>query len=152
MNVVLLNIKEVRQIKDQLLTVGNWFNPIIDKFGNVVISEEEIKQITNPNFDWLKSKQIISYTDIAKDIDYTLPKSNGIGLVIAAKWQWIFPIKLNGFQIDLKNNGSQFYVEDSAVKWTDFQNELKKSQNNDFRELLLPLIDYLKNTATKISV
>jgi len=154
MKIALLTIKQVRQLWQQELAPDWTFNPIINKFGNVFISEQEIAAITNPAFDWVKLLTLVEETDVRPPQDLTPPASDGIGIVITNSWRnglnW--PITLNGFEIQLKFNGTQYYIDRSVHQWTELQKELDKPQNDDFKRLLIPFYNYLKNTATRISV
>lgn len=152
--IALLNIKQVRQLWQQELSSGWTFNPVINKFGVVFISEQEIAAITNPAFDWVKLLPLVNEIDVRPPQDITPPASDGIGIVITNAWRqglnW--PITLNGLQIELKYNGTQYYIERSVHQWKELIKELNKPQNDDFKALLIPFFNYLKNTAVRINL
>jgi hypothetical protein len=152
--IVLLTIPQVRQLFHQELATNWFFNPAINKHGNVFIDEKEVAAITNPNFDWVKLLPLAEEVDTRPPTDLTPPASDGIGIVVNASWRAAFdwPLTLNGFEIALKTNGSQFYIERSLHDWAEFRKELAKAQNDDFRKVLSKFFAYLKNTATRISV
>jgi len=149
---VLLTIPQVRELYHQPLANNWYFNPVINKYGNVFISEEEINQITNPAFDWVKLLPLVEETDTRPPSDLSPPASNGKGLVIITRFQWVFPFRLNGFTIPMKDQNGTKYVEKSILTWDAFTKELNKPQNDDIKLMLKPLIDYLKDTATEINL
>ena len=152
--IALLTIKQVRQLWQQPLSIGWHFNPAINKFGVVFISEEEIAAITNPAFDWVKLLPLIDEIDTRPPQDLKPPASDGVGIVITNAWRQGFnwPITLNGLEIELKYNGTQYYIERSVHNWTELTKELDKPQNDDFKALLIPFYNYLKNTAVRINL
>lgn len=152
MRVALLKIKQVRELAGKYLSDVTTFNPIVDKLGNVVISEEEINECNKPEFAWVKNLIVEEYDELIKPINTTPPASNGNGLVIPTRFQWAFPITLNGFTIELKTKGADRYVEQSILTWADFNKELRKAQNDDFRALIKPIRDFLVNQATVITL
>jgi hypothetical protein len=152
MKIALLSIPQLRQLYHQELASGWFFNPIINKFGNVLITEEEINRITNSNFNWVKLLPLLDELDTRPPQNFTPPASNGIGLTIITRFQWVFPFRLNGFTIEMKDSNGTKYVEKSVLGWSEFTKELNKPQNDDLKLMLAPLIDYLRNTAVEITI
>lgn len=154
MKIALINIRQLRQLWQQQLAPHWTFNPTINKYGNVFISEEEIANITNPNFDWVKSLPLVDETSVRPPQDLTPPASDGVGIVITNAWRnglnW--PIKINGLEIELKFNGTQYYIERSVHDWAELLKERDKPQNEDIKWILTPFYNYLKNTAVRINL
>lgn len=154
MKLALLTIKQVRQLFGQELAPNWTFNPVINRHGVVFISEQEIAAITNPAFDWVKLLPLVNEIEIKPPQDLTPPASDGVGIVITNAWRnglnW--PITLNGLEIELKYNGTQYYIERSVHQWSELTKELNKPQNDDFKALLIPFFNYLKNTAVRINL
>lgn len=85
-------------------------------------------------------------------LNTTPPTSNGKGLVIITRFQWVFPLKLNGFTVEMKDQNGTKYIEKSVLTWQNFLDEINADYNDDFKLMLDPLIQYLKTTATEIDV
>lgn len=149
MKAVLLSISDIKKIQGKTLEGFVYFNPIINENGDIIISEDQLNLINDPKFNFIKEKTLIEISELKKIIDTKAPKSNGTGLIVNDVFSWIFPILLNDFKIPLKTNGSVNYVEDSAISWKEFKQELKKDLNTDINNMLKPLFTYLE-TAEKI--
>lgn len=80
-------------------------------------------------------------------IDTTPPPSNGYGIEIPEQFQWAFPIRLNGFIVELKDKDGIKYCEVSGLSWTAFINEFDKPYNNDYRLSVLPIWQYAMGQA-----
>lgn len=154
MKIALLSIPQLKSLWQQELADGWTFNPVINKHGVIFISEQEIAAITNPAFDWVKNLLLQEEEDTRPPSDLTPPVSDGVGIVITNAWRngLAWPITLNGFAIELKNNGSQYYIERSVYDWADMKKELNKAQNDDFKRLIGPFMTYLKDTAQRINL
>ena len=61
MIVGLLTIEEKDLLVGQQYAPGSYFNPIQDANDNWVISQEEINQNVNEEFNWLSSLELIEY-------------------------------------------------------------------------------------------
>lgn len=63
--VAVLTEKEKNLINGKSFDFGSsFFNVIIDSFGNYVVSAQEIENITDKNYFWLKSLELIEYVAI----------------------------------------------------------------------------------------
>lgn len=62
MNVATLTIEQKDQLIGQQYATDSYFNSIQDAKDNWAISEEEIYNCTNKNFEWLKELKLIEYT------------------------------------------------------------------------------------------
>jgi hypothetical protein len=142
MQVALLNIEQVRLLFGRPLSESTTFNPVIDQYGNVLISEQEIEECDNPEFSWVKDLILVAYDSVKEIPNYTPPASNGYGVVIPSEFHWAFPIRLNGFIVELKDKAGVKYCEVSGLSWTEFISEFDKPQNNDYRLSVLPIWQY----------
>lgn len=149
MNVALLNIEQVRQLYGQPLSSATTFNPIIDRFGNVLISEQEINECDRQEFLWVKNLPLFDYDELQQIPDTTPPASNGYGIEIPEEYQWAFPIRLNGFVVELKDLNGVKYCEASGLSWDEFVTEFDKPQNNDYRLSVLPIWQYAMTQAAQ---
>lgn len=61
MMVGLLNVEQKESLIGKIYTEDSYFNPIQDIDNNWVISTEEIKYCTNPEFIWVKELPLIEY-------------------------------------------------------------------------------------------
>lgn len=59
--IAILTIEQKEQLTGQQYTIDSYFNPIQDIDDNWVISEEEINQCVNPNFEWVKELTLSQY-------------------------------------------------------------------------------------------
>lgn len=50
----ILNKEQFQIIAGEPYAKDGYFNPVLDADGDRVISEEEVKQTTNPDFEWVK--------------------------------------------------------------------------------------------------
>jgi hypothetical protein len=57
----LLTEEQKNQLIGQLYAVDSYFNPIQDINNNWVISEEEMTECINSDFNWVKSLPLIEY-------------------------------------------------------------------------------------------
>jgi hypothetical protein len=64
MIVGLLTIEEKDLLLGQQYALDSYFNPIQDSVGDWVISQEEINQNTNADFDWLNDINLIEYSPV----------------------------------------------------------------------------------------
>jgi hypothetical protein len=55
MKIAIINAEQHREIYEQLYSDNMYFNPILDKDGNMIITEQEIDQLTNQNVAWVSS-------------------------------------------------------------------------------------------------
>jgi hypothetical protein len=53
MKIAIINIEQHREIYGQLYDGVTTFNPTLDKDGNMIITEQEIDQLTNLNYTWV---------------------------------------------------------------------------------------------------
>jgi hypothetical protein len=67
-NVRLLTPKQAEALFNQFFAPNSQYNPVLDGLGRWVISEEEVEQTTNPDFDWVQSLPIIEY--VAPDVPF----------------------------------------------------------------------------------
>ena len=75
--------------------------------------------------------------------DYTPPASNGYGIIIPEKFQWCFPITVDGYIVVLKTDSNDVkYCEASGLTWTGFINEMDKSKNANLKASLFPIWEY----------
>ncbi|HRC16036.1 MAG TPA: hypothetical protein PLY25_10180 [Bacteroidia bacterium] len=49
-----LTKQQFTQVAGKEYAPDSFFNPVLDADGDRVISEEEVKQTTNPDFEWVK--------------------------------------------------------------------------------------------------
>lgn len=62
-----ISIEIHRDVYGQEYHDGMRFNPFLDKDGNICLSEQEINQITNPDYTHLKSLELKEPTEILKE-------------------------------------------------------------------------------------
>lgn len=63
--VAVLTEKEKILINGQSFDFGSsFFNVIVDNFGNYVVSAQEIENVKDKNYFWLKSLELIEYVAI----------------------------------------------------------------------------------------
>lgn len=55
MKIAIITKEQHREIYGQLYSDSMYFNPVLDRDGNLIITEEEINQLTNLNFTWVSS-------------------------------------------------------------------------------------------------
>jgi hypothetical protein len=68
MIVAILTLEQKEQLQGQQYATDSYFNPIQDLNNNWVISQEEIEQNTNVDFNWLANLKLVEH----------LPKNNNI--------------------------------------------------------------------------
>ena len=61
MIVAILTTDQKEQLVGQEYTIDSYFNPIQDLNDNWVISTEEIDNLTNEDFAWIKDLKLITY-------------------------------------------------------------------------------------------
>lgn len=143
MKVALINIIQHRQLAKKEFAPDRYFNPIIDEMGNILITEWEIEGTENADYLWVKDLPLVEHSDVLNPPSYTPPPSNGYGIEIEAKYQWAFPVKINGYVVELKTHiDGRKYCESSQMGWTDFVAEFDKPQNIDHRDSLLEIWQY----------
>jgi hypothetical protein len=62
MKIAIITKEQHREIHGQLYSDNMYFNPILDKDGNMIITEQEIDQLTNLNYTW-----VADLTKVEKD-------------------------------------------------------------------------------------
>lgn len=60
----LLTIEQKNIIFDQLFNQDSYFNVIQDIDSNWIISQEEMNQCTNPEYQWVKNLPLIDYKPV----------------------------------------------------------------------------------------
>ena len=50
----ILTKEQFKEIAGKEYTTDAYFNPVLDADGDIVISEEEVKQTTNSELEWVK--------------------------------------------------------------------------------------------------
>ena len=84
--------------------------------------------------------------------DYTPPASNGKGIVIPEKYQWIFPCHVGGYTIELKEKDGVKYAEESCLGWSAFVREIRKPENRQYRSTILTVWNYGLYEAERIDL
>lgn len=84
--------------------------------------------------------------------DYTPPASNGKGIVIPEKYQWIFPVHVGGYTIVLKEKEGVKYAEESCLGWAAFVREIRKPENIQYRATIIPVWKYGETEAERIDL
>lgn len=84
--------------------------------------------------------------------DYTPPDSNGKGIVIPEKFQWIFPCHVGGYTIELKEKEGVKYAEESCLGWTAFVREIRKPENRQYRSTIITVWNYGLYEAERIDL
>lgn len=74
----------------------------------------------------------------------TPPVSNGYGIVIPEKFQWVFPIEISGFTCQLNDLNGTKYVEASYLTWQPFLDEFDKAAKQELKNRLYPIFTYAK--------
>lgn len=97
MKVALLTIPQARQLWHKQLAELTFFNPVIDKNGNVLITEDEINKITNPDYNWVKSLTLIEHDEVLAIPDFNPPTSNGKGIIIPYSVSHVFSYRYEWF-------------------------------------------------------
>lgn len=62
MKVAVITATKAKALQGKEFAKDSLFNPVLDANGKFVISEEEIVQITDLNFEWLKELPLIEFT------------------------------------------------------------------------------------------
>ena len=62
MKVAVITATKAKALQGKEFAKDSLFNPVLDANGKFVISEEEIVQIKDLNFEWLKELQLIEFT------------------------------------------------------------------------------------------
>jgi len=150
--VALISQKEYRKLQKLVFADDMRLNPVVDGWGNFLISEEEILQITEPTLLYLKDLPLYRKQDVQKNLNMTPPVSNGFGISINNRFKWAFDLKINGFTVALKTVGNIDYIEHSVLAWADLWFEINKPQNDDFKKLIQPLSNYLNDVNNKITL
>lgn len=150
--VALISQREYRKLQKLVFADDMRLNPVVDGWGNFLISEEEILQITEPTLLYLKDLTLYRKQDVQKNLNTTPPISNGFGIAINNRFKWAFDLKINGFTVALKTVGNVDYIEYSVLAWADLWFEINKPQNDDFKKVIQPLINYLNDAANKITL
>lgn len=150
--VALIDQREYRKLQRLPYANAMLLNPEVDGWGNFFISEEEIAQITDPALLYLKDLPLYRQKDIQKNLDTTPPFSDGFGIQINNRFKWAFDLRINGFRVQLKTAGQIDYIEYSVLGWTDLWFEINKPQNDDFKRVIQPLINYLNDQTNKITL
>lgn len=148
--VALISQKQFRQLTGTQIGDHMFFNPWMDKWGNLLISEEEIIACVNPDVAWVHDLPLYHKADIQKNLDTTVPASDGIKINIITKFKWLFPIKFNGFIIELKTLNNVDYIEHSILTWTDLWFEWNKPQNEDVAKVLKPFVNHINDVTNHI--
>jgi hypothetical protein len=65
MTVALLTEEQADSLRGVEVVPDNYFNPIQDKYGNWIISLEEVEQCS---IDWVKSLELIEYEPIVHEM------------------------------------------------------------------------------------
>lgn len=86
------------------------------------------------------------------EVDYSPPASNGKGIVIPEKYQWIFPVHVGGYTIELKESNGVLYAEESCLGWTAFVREIRKPENIQYRATIIPVWNYGLTEAERIDL
>lgn len=84
------------------------------------------------------------------DNDFDAPVTNDVGLIIPNRFEWLFPIQISEFKIELKDLNGQKYVEKSILNWKSLFRYLKEDNNKDINNLLDPFFKFLNNNATEL--
>jgi len=59
--IAIINLEQKDLLVGQEFSAGQYFNPVLDKNGKWVISEEEINACVSPDFQWIKSLVLSEY-------------------------------------------------------------------------------------------
>lgn len=62
MKVAIITATKAKELQGKEFTKDSLFNPIQDINNKWVVSEQEINQITDVNFEWLKELPLIEFT------------------------------------------------------------------------------------------
>lgn len=130
---------------------GNIFSFAVTNENQFVIPNESKKEFKK----LLKGEDLTNVVELTnKDFenDSEAPGSDGNGLLVPNRFEWIFPIIVSEFKIELKVFNNQKFVEKSILSWKSLFRYLNEDNNKDLNNLLDPFFKYLKNNATEIKI
>lgn len=84
--------------------------------------------------------------------DYTPPASNGFAIVIPTEFQWVFPVKIEGYTIPMFDFAGKKVVEASYLLWKKAFDAFDKTQNSDFKNQLMKIFIYAKTNPEIIAL
>jgi hypothetical protein len=84
--------------------------------------------------------------------DYNPPASNGFAIVIPQEFQWVFPVKIEGYTIPMFDFAGKKVVEASYLLWKKAFDAFDKTQNSDFKNALMKIFIYAKTNPEIIAL
>lgn len=68
MNVIVLNKENYTKLNKRTLA-NNWnFQPFLDDWGNILITEKELSMVEGSEFNWLKELPVVSRASLREDL------------------------------------------------------------------------------------
>lgn len=84
--------------------------------------------------------------------DYTPPASNGYAIVIPQDFQWVFPVKIEGYTIPMFDFTGKKVVEASYLQWKQAFDAFDKTQNSDYKNAMMKIFIYAKTNPEIIAL